>query len=81
MNAAANSFDSDKKRIIQWVLELSEPKLLEKIKYLMASESEADWWDEISVEERKAIEEGIQQINAGQWVSHEEVKNSYAKWL
>lgn len=59
MNAAANSFDSDKKRIIQWVLELSEPKLLEKIKYLMASESDADWWDEISVEERKAIEEGI----------------------
>jgi predicted transcriptional regulator len=81
MNAAASSFELDKKRIIQWVQGISEPKLLERIKYLMASESDADWRDDISEDERKAIEEGIQQINAGQWVSHEEVKNSYAKWL
>ena len=77
MNAAASSFELDKKRIIQWVQGISEPKLLERIKYLMATESDADWRDDISEDERKAIEEGIQQINAGQWVTHEEVKKQF----
>ncbi len=81
MEGATNSFEMDKQRIIQWVLGLSEPKLIEKVKYLMASQSEADWWDDISETEKNAIQEGLSQIQAGQAIPHSEVKKIYAKWL
>ena len=81
MESTANSFEMDKQRIIQWVLSLSEPQLLEKAKYLMTAESEADWWNDITYEERNAIQEGLAQINAGQSIPHFEVKKSYARWL
>lgn len=66
---------------IQWVLGLSEPKLLEKVKYIMASESKTDWWNDISEAGKNAINEGLIQIQAGQAISHQEVKKVYAKKL
>lgn len=81
MKGATNSFELDKQRIIQWVLGLTEPQLLEKVKYLMASESEADWWTSITDAEKEAIQEGLAQMEAGQSIPHQEVKKLYAKWL
>lgn len=81
MNPSKSSFEADKQRIVQWVLSLSEPKLLERVKYLMTSQSEMDWWDEITEAEKNAINEGLEQIEAGHGMPHEEVKKGYAKWL
>jgi hypothetical protein len=81
MNSSKNTFEAEKQRIVQWVLGLSEPKLLERVKYLMASQSEVDWWDEITEPEKLAINEGLAQIKAGQGIPHDEVKRGYAKWL
>lgn len=75
------TFEKDKQQIIQWILSLSEPKQLEKLKYLMASNSEMDWRDDISDVEKQAIEETLIQIKNGQGISHQEVKQKYAKWL
>jgi len=81
MNSSKNTFEAEKQRIVQWVLGLSEPKLLERLKYLMASQSEVDWWDEITDAEKMAINEGLAQIKAGKGIPHDEVKKGYAKWL
>ena len=81
MNSSKNTFEAEKQRIVQWVLGLSEPKLLERVKYLMASQSEVDWWDEITDAEKMAINEGLAQIKAGQGIPHDEVKKGYVKWL
>jgi hypothetical protein len=81
MKMEPNSLELDKKRIIQWILELSEPQMIEKVKYLMATHSAKEWWDEISEEEKKAIEEGLAQINSGSGIPHQKIKDSYAKWL
>ena len=40
-----------------------------------------DWWDEISSEEKNAIDNGLADIKAGRVKPHEDVKKIYEKWL
>ena len=61
-----------KLELIQWLLQLRDENLIAKVQNLRSEER--DWWDEISEEERQAIEEGIAQANRGELVPHEEVR-------
>ena len=40
-----------------------------------------DWWNEISNEEKKSIEKGIKDADAGNLKPHSEARKIYAKWL
>lgn len=40
-----------------------------------------DWGNEISIEEQKSIEQGIQDAENGKLTSHSNVKTIYEKWL
>lgn len=40
-----------------------------------------DWWQTISPAERQSIEEGLTDIENGQTVSHEQMKEQYEHWL
>jgi len=40
-----------------------------------------DWWEEISKEEIKSIEEGIKDADSGKLKSHSEARKLYEKWL
>lgn len=41
---------------------------------------QADWWDELTEDERVEIEEGLVQANKGEIVSHKQVMAKYKKW-
>lgn len=47
-------------------------ELLKKMKFarVLTDEHEKDWWDSVSEEERRAIEEGLNDISKGNTVSH-----------
>lgn len=53
--------------------------------YLKLLEREAvragDFWDDLDSDAKKAIEEGIKQLDKGQFIPHEEMKKLYRKWL
>jgi len=40
-----------------------------------------DWWNAISIEEQKSIEQGVQDAENGKLTSHSNVKTIYEKWL
>ncbi len=40
-----------------------------------------DWWDEITKEQKKAIDKGLAQLDRGEGVPHKEVMKKYSKWL
>ena len=42
---------------------------------------ETDWWDTVSDTEKAAIQKGVQQLDAGQGIPHEEVMKKVAKKL
>ena len=67
-------------RLIEWFTGLNDTKTLSEFVSLK-KEKEVDWWDVISAEERKDIEEGLRQADNGELIPHEEVMSKYKKWL
>ena len=63
---------STKMNLINWLSTIQDPEVLNQ---LMLIKSGQDWWNEISEEERSAIDEGILELDQGKGIPHEEVMN------
>ncbi|MCK0115356.1 hypothetical protein [Gelidibacter sp. F63206] len=66
--------------LIQWLSTLDDQSLIDKLMKLRKKEK-TDWWNEISIDEQKSIEKGIQDAENGKLTSHSNVKKIYEKWL
>ncbi len=71
---------AEKIRLIEWLAGLNDAKTLQEF-IKLKNKKEADWWDEISPEERSEIEEGLAQADQGEVTPHNEVMEKYKKWL
>jgi len=70
---------AEKLRLIAWLAELNDAEtILEFIS--LKNKTQADWWDQISDEERAEIEIGLAQADKGEFIPHEEVMAKYKKW-
>jgi predicted transcriptional regulator len=69
-----------RKQVKKFVDTASE-KELEMVYHLFEASKDNDWWDEISVEQKHAIDKGLQQLDNGEGIPHEMVMKKYAKWL
>lgn len=83
MKEGANNIrqEKDKLEIIKWVTTLKDDTSIERLKMLMNTREQADWWEQISEEEKAAIDKGLADSKAGRLIPHEEVKQLYEKWL
>ena len=69
------NIESRKVSIISWITHLNDEEILSKIEGIQ--QSEPDWWDIISNEERLEIEEGITEYERGDTKTHDEIMNKY----
>ena len=67
------NIQSKKIELVQLILNINKPALLDKIKQLLIQET--DWWDELSEEQKDSIEVGLEQANRGETLTHEQVVN------
>ena len=74
------NLQNKKIELIQWLSTLNDPSLIDKIMQLRIKEK-LDWWNEISTDEQKSIEKGINDADNGKLTSHSNVKKIYEKWL
>jgi predicted transcriptional regulator len=83
MKAKTNNvnIEKDKLEIIKWVTTLNDETSIERLKMLKNSRSKTDWWNQISDEEKNAIDKGLEDIKAGRLKPQREVKKIYEKWL
>ena len=58
--------------LIKMLTETENPSIIKAIKRVFQSEKK-DWWDELSDEQKEAIEEGERQIENGEFVTFEEM--------
>jgi hypothetical protein len=70
---------AEKLDLIKWITQLNDLKVINEIKALR--KENADWWDELSIEERSEVELGLEQADQGKVKPHEEVMSKYSKWL
>lgn len=64
-----------KKSLIAAILQTENEEILEAIKNLLKIEDKLDFWDQLSLEDQEAINEGIRQLDEGKSVSFDEVKD------
>lgn len=78
----SSDFEKEKLEIIKWIVSLQDETAIEKIKILKSKSSKsADWWDEISEEEKASIEKGLSDIKSGRVKSQKDALKIYGKWL
>lgn len=75
------SLEQDKLEIIKWVTTLKDDTSIEKLKLLRDHPKKLDWWDEITDEEKNAVDKGLADIKVGRVKPHKEVRKLYEKWL
>jgi predicted transcriptional regulator len=70
---------AEKLNLIKWLTEVTEPSVIKRF-IALKNDQAADWWDQISDEEKSEIEEGLAEAERGDVLSHEEVMSKYQKW-
>lgn len=75
------SIEKEKLEIIKWVTNLKDNTAIARLKMLRENPKKPDWWNEITEEEKSAIDKGLADIKAGRVKPHKEAKKLYEKWL
>jgi len=70
---AIMNLQAKKLELVQMILNTEKPTVLAKVEAVFKKEKGADWWDEISEDERSAIEESLAEADRGELIPHEEV--------
>lgn len=55
--------------LIDWINRLSDENIIEFLDGLKSSKSKEDWWDELSESQQKMLQNGIDDIEAGNVIS------------
>ena len=65
------------------IVETDDKSILSKVQAYFTTlvGKNADWWDTISDQEKDAIQKGLQQLENGEGIPHEEVKQKADKKL
>lgn len=67
-----------KLQLIELLLRTEKKEILDSLLSVF-KDNQADWWDELSVEEQNEIQVGIEQIDKQQLVDHKEVMKKFAQ--
>ncbi|TXK22429.1 hypothetical protein FVR03_23010 [Pontibacter qinzhouensis] len=73
------NLQTEKLEIVRMLLNTNDKGLIQEVKALFKSH-EADWWDEMSGQQKEVILEGLAQADQGQTVPHEEAVKMFGKW-
>ncbi|MEG1590072.1 hypothetical protein [Chryseobacterium sp.] len=71
---------NEKLELIQWLSTLEDTSIIKKLVQFRKEETK-DWWNSISVEEKKSIEKGIAEADENDVKPHSEARKLYEKWL
>lgn len=71
--------EAEKLDLIRWLEDIDEPSVLKPF-IALKKRQQADWWDQIGLQEMAEIEEGLLQADNGALENHEDVMAKYQKW-
>jgi hypothetical protein len=80
-NMSELNLEKEKLEIIKWVTNLRDDTAIQRLRMLRVNSKKSDWWNEITEEEKTAIDKGLADIKAGRVKPHKEAKKLYEKWL
>ncbi len=67
------NIETRKINLINWISTIQEDSILEKVENIQ--KEKADWWDNTSDKDKNAINEGIEQLDRGEHLTHSQVRS------
>lgn len=67
------NLENRKINLINWLSTIQEEDILNQVEKIQKERS--DWWDTISNEDKKAINEGLEQLEKGEYLTHSQVRS------
>ena len=78
MRQNSSSPDLLKIELIDWLSNLNDLETINDLMKIKNSKSDKkDWWEDLSLAQKKGIENGLNDVVSGNYISHEEVKKKY----
>ena len=71
------NLEARKINIINWISSIQEESILAEMERIQRES--ADWWDTISDEEKREINEGLEQLDNGEFITHSQVREKIKK--
>lgn len=72
-NMIIMNLETRKINLINWLSSVQEEDILEKVEKIQKEKS--DWWDTIDSEDKKAINEGLDQLDKGEYLTRSQVRS------
>ncbi len=66
------NLENRKLNLINWISSMQEEEILRKVENIQ--KERADWWDKISKTDKKAINEGLDQLDRGELLTRDQVR-------
>ena len=67
-----------KLELIEWLTKLEDNETINYLKVVKDSnDSQEDWWNDLTEEQKSGIERGLRDIDSGRVVPHDSVKQKY----
>lgn len=70
---------SVKYKIIAEIINSKDEAVLNSIKSILKIKDDLDFWDELSVDDQAAINEGLNQLEEGNYVAYESIREEIKK--
>jgi predicted transcriptional regulator len=67
------NIETRKINIINWISSIQEEGILAEMERIQ--KEKADWWNTVSSEDKKAINEGLEQLDKGEFLTRSQVRN------
>ena len=68
------NLDAKKLELVQLILNIDQPKLLERVSQLI-KKGEVDWWDDLPLSVQQSIDNGVADANHCKVIPHQEIMN------
>jgi predicted transcriptional regulator len=62
-----------KLNLINWISSIQEEEILSEVEKVQ--KEKADWWDKVNHKDKKAIKEGLDQLDRGEFITRDEARN------
>ncbi len=71
------NLEARKLNLINWISSIQEEETLIEVEKIQKEKT--DWWDKVSRKDKKAIEEGLDQLDRGEYINGDKVRNKIKK--
>ena len=69
------------KKQVKKYIDAADEKVVKMVHAMLEVNAEDDWWDDLSEDMKKEVNEAIKGLDKGRGIPHETVKKMYPQWF